>query len=298
MNITEEQVREVLEKHVNPASDISSVTVTSDGISFRCRIIDYEINNNQANFRVVCSTTWVTNSHNAYMDRYKNDNVDKAIAELITLLTQQPTLKEQVEEILKGEDRLSITHVRDDEVSVQSKFWQYWVTETHVTYAKEEQTIDQYCDADGLFSGVFKRISALLTSASYSATARGIEKLKAEHERVLEFANQRCDELRAKVTELEETIKDLESAAITGQGRINSLDDQLQSCISEADHEREMLNWETAFGTINSEYQRYKKLSEQYRQWFEDEYAKNNPVCINIGYHDTPAIKAKTDAIS
>lgn len=238
MKPTIDDVREVLEKC---NADVSGLRVNEDCICFCYGRLDYEIDSTSVRYKVLGSEDWTSHTHKLFKRNWHYAKIDKAIAELIALLSQQPTLKEQVEEILKPHEEIRIIHIRDDEVCVQNGYRLYWVTATHVYYEGNESTIDEYVMELGRYGGVFKPISELLTPAEslealcpsepHSATARGIEELKAEHERILaekdesiEFANQRCDELRAKVTELEDSVRDL-----------NAENESMRNCFGSAD---------------------------------------------------------------
>jgi hypothetical protein len=143
-------VREVLEKC---NADVSGLRVNEDCICFCYGRLDYEIDSTSVRYKVIGSEDWTSHTHKLFKRNWHYAKIDKAIAELIALLTP-----------------------------------------------------------------------ATPSAQSYSATARGIEELKEEHERVLEFANQRCDELRAKVTELENSVRDL-----------NAENESMRNCFGSAD---------------------------------------------------------------
>ena len=81
----------------------------------------------------------------------------------------EQTLEEKVREILEplGEiTEITISHVRDDEVSLCNKVHQYWITSDKVIYSREdgnvEKTLAEYAES-GLYVPEFKAIAALLT---------------------------------------------------------------------------------------------------------------------------------------
>lgn len=87
----------------------------------------------------------------------------KTEQETITGEQVEQTLEEKVREILEPLG-LAVAYVHDDEVSVCNKLHQFWITSTHIRWASEEKTIEEYHDFDGYYRDEFEHVSKLLTA--------------------------------------------------------------------------------------------------------------------------------------
>jgi len=190
-------------------------------------------------------------------------------------------LEEKVREILKDPREISVTriiYVKPDEVSFCNNWHQYWVTADKVVYSLPcgggaEKTIPEYTADYGNYRKEVKAIAALLTppEPTTESLLGEIEKLKES----CEFANKRNDELREKVAQQREDY--INSSSVYEQ-KIEALRDQLDNSVSEADHEREMQDWQSAFETVTKERDEARKEAERFKQAFFREYFNRQPV--------------------
>lgn len=199
------------------------------------------------------------------------------IVRLITGEQVEQSLEEKVREILHDVNvKPEITYIHDDEVSVCNRHHQYWIRADKVTYSnpngeQREQTHQAYA-VSGLYHKEFKAIAALLatrsTKPSYSDLEQRVEELEAKLKS--------CErKYRGRMQELQQVREDYTNCSSVYGQKIEKLQEQLDGAVSEADHEREMEAWKTAFEAQRADLLKHIGLSKQYENWWKSEYAKN-----------------------
>lgn len=261
MKLSEDKVREVLR--------------TFDFVkSFQIRPASIEIQFQKSTQVVYADriTTKFNGEIQSYdIDEYCNQEVwdygwREAIRKLHSWLTSpSPTLEEQVRETLKPIERyISNLKVFPHRIEFNAGAAPYVITHDSITNSGETHTLSGYGKSSHRreFVECLPAVAALLPPPEPT-----------------------IESLQKRVDELEGELEDMHSAAITGQGRINYLDDKvkelqdlLDKSVSEVDHEREMQKWEQSHETLIKQRDDARKLAEQFKQWFYREYAKNQPV--------------------
>lgn len=307
MNITEQQVREVLEKH----SDLGFEIIDSaPDIEFESQgyIRTFRIRNDQLwfsfylrgssfyNFNVIRGKCDIECDYSDFMsgkcdfskisgccDSEVWNRIQHMLRDLITLITQpEQSLEDKVRELTSWFSPIDLT-VSNTEVHFKTAIAQYKVTDT---------LVGERSNADGAswsyFSistyqrhGVGERIWKTLVAISALLTP--------------EYTPLTIESLQQRVSELEEELEGMHSAAITGQGRINYLDEQIEklqnqldNATSNADHECEMQKWESAFEEVTKQRDEARKEAEKFKQAFFREYFRSQPVLDLSGEDSYP----------
>ncbi|MEQ8636857.1 hypothetical protein [Gimesia maris] len=239
MNITEEQVREVLEKHgmggwstysdsekliLMPGAPRQPISLVASA-NGAALIEDLQIHAASKDYEA----TW-------------HSHVYPAIRDLITLLSE-PTLQERVEEILHearhsisvpkvvyaGPDRVELKYNNGGIHTVYPDGTASKVNE-FVSSDFHRKKIDDATNWTGSYRNVLHEIVKVFPSPS-------LESQIAEQQRVIEGLRA---ELKTEGDKWAQSFKILKDKNL-------ALEEQLQGCVSQADHEREMDEWETLY---------------------------------------------------
>jgi hypothetical protein len=170
------------------------------------------------------------------------------------------SIEEQVRKIA-GHACLTVHYIYEDEVSLYDDDEQFWITATHVIHGDIEQTLSEYITSGGVYNLSFPAIAALLKPIKDSQPDQDW------YAKYLEI-KQHYEDLKTNYQRLDETY----TQAIQ---RVKELEEQLQGCVSQEDYEKQSEHWSSAFHETCQERNEAQKQRDQYKQWFETEYAKN-----------------------
>lgn len=161
------------------------------------------------------------------------------------LLTEQPeqTLEEAVRGILKPCGKLTVSYIRDDEVSLSSPVHQYWITAESVTYSTGDRgeihsSVTEYA-RNGIYKSEFKAIASLLSTRSTKPSYSDLE--------------QRVDELEKGAIRYEERI-------VTHAGTIKTLEKDVERL------ERENASLLDKFGPIDQAEQQVAEVETRFQK--------------------------------
>ena len=200
------------------------------------------------------------------------NRIQNMLRDLISLITQPSTLEEKVREILEPLD-VEPGHIEHCGSHVSVKIGDTF----RLIYSDRLETVS----AEGAVTKW--DVDAMPVSAAWKEAYKNIAAL---------LSPQTETELEERVRELEEELKKQENRAEswsgfyekaafradTAEAKVKTLQDQLDNSVSEADHEREMQNWQSAFETVQKERDEARKEAERFKQAFFREYFNRQPV--------------------
>lgn len=198
--ITEEQVREVLERY----EPIENLIVSQESVRFTCKDFNYEITDEAVRFKSDARKSYSKRTHDSYKAIYvdEEDDIDKSIGELITLLTSpsieqsqpEPTLEEKVKAILESKNGLKFRSLSESPFCV--------MMETDSQSYKVDAEKVSWCMFGEPESTVTKDIADYERTGSYRETVSKIAALLKQQQPVSEV-----EQLKARVAELEKELR-------------------------------------------------------------------------------------------